>query len=172
MQNLISKYLVSINHYIIICNFNNFIKIHLIEPEERERILQMSLSAVKQFCEPRHTAEITNYIKEINLIESKVKINFIFMKENFFSFNLIPKKVSLSKARLVQDIDVGLAMTKVFKDIMLSFYPDKIEWASRNAEKFMKLCPNTITATIHFLNESNPNSIAKFNHKIARKALR
>ena len=144
----------------------------------------MSLSAIKQFGEPRHTVEITNYNKEMNLIESKVKINFIFMKENFFSFNLIPKKVSLSnqvpsvlicpatKASLVQDIDAGLAITKVFEDIMLSFYPDDIEWASRNVEKFLKLCPNTITATIHFLNENNPNSIAKFNHKNARKALR
>ncbi len=79
----------------------------------------MSLSAIKQLGEPRHTAEITNYIKEMNLIESKVKINFIFMKGNFFSFNLILKKVSLSnqvpsvlicpatKASLVQDIDAG-----------------------------------------------------------------
>ena len=77
-----------------------------------------------------------------------------------------------TKASLVQDIDAGLAMTKVFKDIMLSFYPKDVEWASRNADKFFALCPNTITADIHFLNENNPNSIAKFTQKNARKALR
>ena len=76
------------------------------------------------------------------------------------------------REKLKADLDARLALSKVFKDGMLVFYPLDMDWAKRNADRFFELCPTTINAVRHFLNENKPNGVALFEEKHIRKALR